>query len=92
VGPVVVPNERDYAAAKDAEGGSIGHRARSIAHRVGKRKAEGESGRRNFKAKGKAHRVEQRLLLEEIIKKTERSDINKYSIFNFQYSFPACPG
>jgi hypothetical protein len=34
VGPVVVPNERDYAAAKDAEVGNIGHRARSIAHRV----------------------------------------------------------
>ena len=59
VGPVVVPKERDYAAAKDAEVGklkkkevgNIGHRARSI-----------------------AHRVEGQLLLEEFIKEIERSD------------------
>jgi hypothetical protein len=34
VGPVVVPEGRDYAAAKDAEVGMEEHRAKSMAHSV----------------------------------------------------------
>ena len=31
------------------------------------------------------------IVKKPIIKMTERSDIHKYSIFNFQSSIPACP-
>ena len=43
VGPVVVPNERDYAAAKDAEGGIKKRSAKSIAHE----RAEGGEQKNN---------------------------------------------
>ena len=36
VGPVVVPKERDYAAAKDAEVGTREHSAEGLAHGVKK--------------------------------------------------------
>ena len=32
------------------------------------------------------------LIFKPFIKKTERSDIHKYSIFNLQFSIPAGPG